>query len=208
MSKYIPISGFHTFDPIRNDPEGVIDAILASMAGDHRDLKGMASDVSEIRGLVEGVPSQVDKATLLFLSCVDWEAIEGSAAESMDSGKGSKEKLGRWPTEDGNAIAYLIENSTSKKTTLHELLAKLTLGLNPEFLGEEGFDLGKMGLELLGWVTADEVKELRREITRGLWAVKADEPFDGGVQDGFRHLSVILNGAEKRGLGLLMRRHS
>ena len=208
MSKYIPISGFHTFDPIRNDPEGVIDAILASMAGDHRDLKGMASDVSEIRGLVEGVPSQVDKATLLFLSCVDWEAIQGSAAESMDSGKGSKEKLGRWPTEDGNAIAYLIENSTSKKTTLHELLAKLTLGLNPEFLGEDGFDLGKMGLELLGWVTADEVKELRREITRGLWAVKADEPFDGGVQDGFRHLSVILNGAEKRGLGLLMRRHS
>lgn len=208
MSKYIPISGFHTFDPIRNDPESVIDAILASMAGDHRDLKQIATDVSEIGGLVEGVPSHADRATLLFLSCVDWKAAQGSAGESMDGGKGSKEKLGRWPTEDGNAIAYLIEYSTSKKNTLHELLAKLTLGLNPDFLGEEGFDRGKMGLELLGWVTADEVKELRREITRGLWSVKADEPFDGAVQDGFRHLSVILNGAEKRGLGLLMRRHS
>lgn len=208
MNKYIPVSGFHTLDPIRNDPERVIEAILASMAGDHRDLKEMVPDVSEIENLVEGVPSHVDKATLLFLSCVDWEAGRGSAAESMDGGKGSKEKLGRWPTEDGNAIAYLIEYSTSKNNTLHELLAKLTLGLNPEFLGEEGFDRGKMGLELLGWLTADEVKELRREITRGLWAVKANEPFDGGVQDGFRHLSVILNGAEKRGLGLLMRHHS
>ena len=208
MSKYIPVSGFHTLDPIRNDPEEIIEAILASMAGDHKDLKEMAPDVSEIENLVEGAPSHVDKATLLFLSCVDWGAMRGSAAESMDGGKGSKEKLGRWPTEDGNAIAYLIEHSTSKNNTLHELLAKLTLGLNPEFLGEEGFDRGKMGLDLLGWLTADEVKELRREITRGLWAVKANEPFDGGVQDGFRHLSVILNGAEKRGLGLLMRRHS
>ena len=208
MSKYIPVSGFHTLDPIRNDPEGVIDAILASMAGDHRGLKEIASDVLEVESLVEGVPSHVDKATLLFLSCVDWGAVQGSAAESMDGGTGSREKLGRWPTEDGNAIAYLIEYSTSKNNTLHELLAKLTLGLNPDFLGEEGFDRGKMGLELLGWVTADEVKELRREITRGLWSVKADEPFDGGVQDGFRHLSIILNGAEKRGLGLLMRRHS
>ena len=208
MSKYIPVSGFHTLDPIRNDPERVIDAILASMAGDHRGLKEIASDVLEVGSLVEGVPSHVDKATLLFLSCVDWGAVQGSAAESMDGGTGSREKLGRWPTEDGNAIAYLIEYSTSKNNTLHELLAKLTLGLNPDFLGEEGFDRDKMGLELLGWVTADEVKELRREITRGLWSVKADEPFDGGVQDGFRHLSVILNGAEKRGLGLLMRRHS
>ena len=70
MNKYIPVSGFHTLDPIRNDPERVIEAILASMAGDHRDLKEMVPDVSEIENLVEGIPSHVDKATLLFLSCV------------------------------------------------------------------------------------------------------------------------------------------
>ena len=104
MNKYIPVSGFHTLDPIRNDPERIIEAILASMAGDHRDLKEMVPDVSEIENLVEGVPSHVDKATLLFLSCVDWEAGRGSAAESMDGGKGSKEKLGRWPTEDLSLI--------------------------------------------------------------------------------------------------------
>ena len=69
MSKYIPISGFHTLDPIRNDPEEVIDAILASMAGDHRSLKEIAPDVSEIANLAEGVPSHVDKATLLPLMC-------------------------------------------------------------------------------------------------------------------------------------------
>ena len=208
MGKYVPTSGFHTLDPIRNDPEQVIDAILASVAGDHGDLKKVAPGVPEIESLVEGVPSDIDKATLLFLSCIDWGTSRISATDSLDGGKGSEEKLGRWPTEDGNAIAYLVEYSTSKKNTLHELLAKLTLGLNPDFLGEDGFDRGNMGLELLGWVTADEVKELRREITRGTWAVKADVPSDGGVQDGFRHLSAILNGAEKRGLGLLMRRHS
>ena len=208
MGKYIPISGFHTLDAIRNDPENVIEAILASVAGDHGDLKSVAKGVPEIENLVEGVPSNLDKATLLFLSCIDLEITRGPFAEPLDGGKGSKEKLGRWPTEDGNAIAYLIEYSIPKRNTLHELLAKLTLGLNPEFLGEEGFDKGPVGLELLGWVTASEVKELLREITRGSWTVKADEPFDGGVQDGFRHLSTILSGAEKRGLGLLMRRHS
>ncbi|MBH33134.1 MAG: hypothetical protein CMB75_01885 [Euryarchaeota archaeon] len=208
MAKYIPVSGFHTFDPLLIDPETVIDSILASMAGDHTELKGIVTKVPEIESLVEGVPSGLDKATLLFLSCVNWDADLGSASESMDSGKGSKEKLGRWPTEDGNAIAYLIEYSTCKNNVLHELLAKLTLGLNPDFLGEEGFDGDGKGLELLGWLTPNEVKELRREITRGLWSVKANEPFDGGVQDGFRHLSIILSGAEKRGLGLLMRRHS
>ena len=45
MGKYIPTSGFHTLDPIRNDPEQVIDAILASVAGDHGDLKKVAPGV-------------------------------------------------------------------------------------------------------------------------------------------------------------------
>ena len=34
------------------------------------------------------------------------------------------------------------------------------------------------------------------------------EPLDGGVADAFRHLTIILRGAEKRKCGILMRRHS
>mgnify|MGYP006220620219 FL=1 len=207
MSKYIPPSEYYTFDAIVNDPLEVVDAALASKAGDHTEIKKLANGVVEIDELPEGEPATIDVATMLFLACMDWDLFRDSS-KPLDGGKGSREKLGRWPTKDGNAIAYLIEYTDSPDQIIEELLAKLTLGFVPEFLGESGFDKGAFGLEMMGWITRAEVKELRREINRGRWSVKANEPFDGGVQDGFRHLDNLLRGAEKYRAGLLMRRHS
>ena len=207
MSKYIPPSEFYTFDAIVNDPIEVVEAVLASKAGDHTEIKKLANGVVEIDELPEGEPATIDVATMLFLACMDWDLFRDSS-KPLDGGKGSREKLGRWPTKDGNAIAYLIEYTDSPDQIIEELLAKLTLGFVPEFLGESGFDKGAFGLEMMGWITRAEVKELRREINRGRWSVKANEPFDGGVQDGFRHLDNLLRGAEKYRAGLLMRRHS
>jgi hypothetical protein len=65
-----------------------------------------------------------------------------------------------------------------------------------------------MGIELLGWLDSADVNELRKEIERGRWMVKSDEPLDGGVQDAFRHLLVFLRSASRRKCGILMRRHS
>ena len=207
MSKYIPPSEYYTFDAIVNDPIEVVEAVLASKAGDHTEIKKLANGVAEIDELPEGEPATIDVATMLFLACMDWDLFRDSS-KRLDGGKGSREKLGRWPTKDGNAIAYLIEYTDSPDQIIEELLAKLTLGFVPEFLGESGFDKGAFGLEMMGWITRAEVKELRREINRGRWSVKANEPFDGGVQDGFRHLDNLLRGAEKYRAGLLMRRHS
>ena len=207
MSKYIPPSEYYTFDAIVNDPIEVVEAVLASKAGDHTEIKKLANGVAEIDELPEGEPATIDVATMLFLACMDWDLFRDSS-KPLDGGKGSREKLGRWPTKDGNAIAYLIEYTDSPDQIIEELLAKLTLGFVPEFLGESGFDKGAFGLEMMGWITRAEVKELRREINRGRWSGKANEPFDGGVQDGFRHLDNLLRGAEKYRAGLLMRRHS
>ena len=207
MSKYIPPSEYYTFDAIVNDPIEVVEAVLASKAGDHTEIKKLANGVAGIDELPEGEPATIDVATMLFLACMDWDLFRDSS-KPLDGGKGSREKLGRWPTKDGNAIAYLIEYTDSPDQIIEELLAKLTLGFVPEFLGESGFDKGAFGLEMMGWITRAEVKELRREINRGRWSVKANEPFDGGVQDGFRHLDNLLRGAEKYRAGLLMRRHS
>ena len=207
MNNYIPPSEYYTFDAIVNDPIEVVEAVLASKAGDHTDIKKLTNGVVEIDELPEGEPATIDVATMLFLACMDWDLFKDSS-KSLDGGKGSREKLGRWPTKDGNAIAYLIEYTDSPDQVIEELLAKLTLGFVPEFLGESDFDKGAFGLEMMGWITYAEVKELRREINRGRWTVKANEPFDGGVQDGFRHLDNLLRGAEKYRAGLLMRRHS
>lgn len=207
MSKYIPPSEYYTFDAIVNDPIEVVEPVLASKAGDHTEIKKLTNGVVEIDELLEGEPATIDVATMLFLACMDWNVFRDSS-KPLDGGKGSREKLGRWPTNDGNAIAYLIEYTDSPNQIIEELLAKLTLGFLPEFLGESGFDKGAFGLEMMGWITHAEVKELRREINRGRWSVKANEPFDGGVQDGFRHLDNLLRGAEKYQAGLLMRRHS
>ena len=207
MSKYIPPSEYYTFDAIVNDPIEVVEAVLASKVGDHTEIKKLANGVAEIDELPEGEPATIDVATMLFLACMDWDLFRDSS-KPLDGGKGSREKLGRWPTKDGNAIAYLIEYTDSPDQIIEELLAKLTLGFVPEFLGESDFDKGAFGLEMMGWITYAEVKELRREINRGRWSVKANEPFDGGVQDGFRHLDNLLRGAEKYRAGLLMRRHS
>jgi hypothetical protein len=75
-------------------------------------------------------------------------------------------------------------------------------------IGQSGFSEGAGGIELLGWLDSADVRDLRKEIERGGWSVKSDEPLDGGVQDAFRHLLVFLRSASKRKCGIMMRRHS
>ena len=127
----------------------------------------------------------------------------------MDGGH-SRERLGRFPSNDGNAIEYLIEYTVERKeeTVLHALLGKLGRGLTGLGSGKTGFSEGTGGIELLGWLEVSDVLDLRKEIERGGWSVKSDEPLDGGVQDALRHLLVFLRSASKRKCGILMRRHS
>ncbi|HJL55102.1 MAG: hypothetical protein QGF28_04425 [Candidatus Thalassarchaeaceae archaeon] len=208
MSSYVPPTPFHTFDPTRGDPLDLIPAIKSSMNGNHGDLIGIVGGNLGLPSLSEGVETPLDPATMLMLSLMDWQE-GGRAPMPLDSGH-SRERLGRFPSEDGNAIEYLLTYTKEGDGSLclHRLLEKLGRGLHEESLGEPEFSTGAGGIELLGWIDEGEVPELRKEIERGAWSVASDEPNDGGVQDAFRHLLVILRSARRRGCGLLMRRHS
>jgi len=210
MGSYIRTSSFHTFDPIRLSPDSLIEPINESMNGRHGDLLGLVGVYNVLPELKEGEPSPIDRATSLFISILDWQD-DGEVPRSLDRGH-SRERLGRFPSNDGNAIEYLIEYTIESKgeTGLHLLLGKLVRGLsdNGEGVGKSGFGAGTGGIELLGWLEASDVLDLRKEIERGGWSVKSDEPLDGGVQDAFRHLLVFLRAASKRKCGILMRKHS
>ena len=207
MSRYIPPSPFYTFEPIRHDPLELIPLIQSSQGGDHAEIKSLDSVPSSILDLEEGNKPSIDPAMMLFLCSVDWKG-DGEMPEPLDRGV-SRERIGRFPIEGGNAIEYLLNHTIEKsEENLHDLLAKLTLGLDEEFLGEGGFSSGLGGLELCGWLDSRDVTNLRRAIQKGKWTVNPSEPLDGGVADAFRHLTIILRGAEKRKCGILMRRHS
>jgi len=207
MSRYIPPSPFYTFEPIRHDPLELIPLIQSSQGGDHAEIKSLDSVPSSILDLEEGNKPSIDPAMMLFLCSVAWKG-DGEMPEPLDRGV-SRERIGRFPIEGGNAIEYLLNHTIEKsEENLHDLLAKLTLGLDEEFLGEGGFSSGLGGLELCGWLDSRDVTNLRRAIQKGKWTVNPSEPLDGGVADAFRHLTIILRGAEKRKCGILMRRHS
>ena len=208
MGNYIRPSSFHTFDPIRLTPDSLIGPINESMSGKHGNLLALMEGFEVMPQLREGEPSPIDRATSLFLTILDWQD-GGGAPRALDGGH-SRERLGRFPSNDGNAIEYLIEFTTESDggSDLHYLLGKLGDGLSEESVGQTGFREGSGGIELLGWLGPDDVMGLRKEIERGGWSVRSDEPLDGGVQDAFRHLLVFLRSASKRKCGILMRRHS
>ena len=207
MSRYISPSPFHTFEPLQHDPLDLIPPIQCSQGGDHSEIKSLEGVPSSIIELEEGENPPIDPAMMLFLCSVAWKE-DGGIPEPLDRGV-SRDRIGRFPIEGGNAIEYLLNHRIEKTDDgLHDLLAKLTLGLDEEFLGEGGFSSGKGGLELCGWLDKKDVINLRRAIQKGKWAVDPSEPIDGGVADAFRHLTIILRGAEKRRCGILMRKHN
>ena len=207
MGSYIPPSSFHTFDPIRNSPGLMVNGIIDSISGNHEELLLSTPGIEEVAGLNDGEGATLDRATLLFISVLDWQD-DWSVPRSLDRGH-SRERLGRFPIDDGNAIEYLLRyTKEGDGSDLHFLLEKLCRGLNEDAFGHSGFSEGSGGIEMLGWLDGKDVSKIRREIEKGAWSVKSDEPLDGGVQDAFRHLLVFLRAAVKRKCGILMRRHS
>ena len=200
-------SAFYTFDPMKVDAKELIDPILKSIEGQHKELLNVTSRSSSLPILKEGEGVRFDRATMLFLASLDWKET-GSTPEQLCKNN-IKEKIGRFPTSDGNAIKYLLKNTSldSDDNKFHEVLSKLMNGLSEDSLGFSGFQRGMGGLELMGWLSSEEVVETLKIIKDGEWSISADEPYDGGVQEIIRHLVMILRVAERRSCGILMRRH-
>jgi hypothetical protein len=200
-------SAFFTFDPMRIDAEELIEPIIKSIGGEHEELLQLINNEDSFPSLIEGENARFDQATMLFISSLDWKEGRGIPEQLCKSN--IREKIGRFPTSDGNSIKYLIQNTSSDNdiNRLHELLFKLMDGLSEKNLGHSGFQEGVGGMELMGWINHKEVTELIKTIKKGEWAISADEIFDGGVQEIIRHLMMLLLTAERRSCGILMRRH-
>ena len=200
-------SAFYTFDPMKVDAKELIDPILKSIKGQHKELLNVTSRSASLPILIEGEGVRFDRATMLFLASLDWKET-GETPEQLCKNN-IKEKIGRFPTSDGNAIKYLLKNTSldSDDNKFHEVLSKLMNGLSEDSLGFSGFQRGMGGLELMGWLSSEEVVETLKIIKDGEWSISADEPYDGGVQEIIRHLVMILRVAERRSCGILMRRH-
>ena len=148
-----------------------------------------------------------DDATILFIALRE-TTDDGGPAEPLDRGI-SMERLGRFPSDDGNAIAYLREYliPESDGDTGSTLLTQLDSGFRQESRGHDNLSVGFGGLKLHGWLTINDVANLRTYLQKSSWKVASDELLDGGVREIVRHLVIILKTAEKRGVGILMRAH-
>jgi|TARA_B110000914_G_scaffold36614_1_gene29616 hypothetical protein len=208
MNKNIQPSAFYTFDPTKLDIEAVIKPIEMSFKGEHEELIALVSNIKSFPKLQKSKAPKMDKATILFISVIDWQS-DGGAPIPLDKNN-IKERIGRFPTSDGNAIKYLLTYTSQEdhESRLHELLYKLMNGLSEEDFGLKGYDKGIAGLEMMGWLNYAEVGELKLIIQKGKWIVSADEPFDGGIQEIFKNLVKLLKSAERRECGILMRKHS
>jgi len=210
------ITPFHTFDPMQGAASELAD-MLDSVRNGEDDPFGTLSNTHpstakklESEGVVlsngrTGI--EWDDATILFIALKATEE-NGSPAEPLDKGV-SMDRLGRFPTNDGNAIGYLraflIPATEDEEGS--QLLRQLDGGLRKETRGHDMLSIGFGGLSLHGWLTTDEVTILRLYLQKSAWKVSKNEEFDGGVRDVVRHLLIMLKTAEKRGMGILMRSH-
>jgi len=158
---------------------------------------------------------QWDRATLLFTACLE---VDGEGRPLQVGERLTRERFGRFPDHDGSALAYFVEHirpnrsitdndGSSMYDRIVALLAQLNEGLTEAHHGHDGYESGFGGLQMLGHLSASEVSELRRLLSGRAWTVSFDEPFDGGVADVAKHFTTLLKAAERRGVGLVHRRH-
>lgn len=205
---------FHTLDPVSGQ---VVETVLRSL---ERPDDGKAWSTvleAEPRSIerlgMEPSPScrsdvGLDDATLLFLLAL--RRKEDGDRLTVAEGR-HVERFGRFPEAQGCLLTYVL--NWMRPTRGHEadferlanLLARLAKGLDDE---HPQATEGASGLRLHGWLASDDVSDLRVLLMGRCWTVAADEPLDGGMRDAVNHLTAMLRGAERRGVGLLHRSHA
>lgn len=208
------ITPFHTLDPMLCEGFEEFVGVLESQSSEAFDefMKKYPQIAEKLENegadlVIDFSNPQWDSATYLFVA---YRAIQddGAPAEPLDRGI-SMERIGRFPSRDGNAISYLrqFHIAPDGDEKMSALLEQLDLGLRSEARGHRRLSEGFGGLNLHGWLTSKQVGELRLALQKSAWSVSKDETFDGGVRDIVRHLLILLKSAEKRNLGILMRSH-
>ncbi|MBJ14815.1 MAG: hypothetical protein CMB70_05550 [Euryarchaeota archaeon] len=154
---------------------------------------------------------QWDDPTLLFTltRMLDSDSIPMMLGEDKN-----RERFGRFPHSTGSALRYIRENVRQVGPQSNEMYDDLVMHLDylltrcdVDHVGDGRFMEGQAGLNIMGFLSGDEVKILRTSLLGGGWTVARDEPIDGGVRDAIRHLSPLLLAAERNNAGLIHRKH-
>jgi len=201
---------FLTIDPMISERLNPVFQALDS--GDWKEVVENDDDL-RIRLVTQGaeVPDERssikwDDANLFFLSCIELTKI--GQPFPLEAGI-SKERFGRFPFGDGSPVTYLRNwireprRNPEEFPRLTQMLENLDTRLVDTSMGK-----GTGKLEMRGWLTNQETRELRKLLASKSWTPSAEEPLDGGCQDCAKHLLALLRAAEKRRCGVLLRVHN
>ena len=152
---------------------------------------------------------------ILFTSCVELtnDGRPLPLGETM-----TRERFGRFPYGDGSALGYLLEFMRPNRSItdhdgqsiydgLVQLLEQLAHGCEEQQRGHQRFEDGFGGMRIHGFLRAEEVRLLRKNLASRAWTASYEEPLDGGVADVAKHFTTLLKAAERRRVGLALRTH-
>ena len=218
-------TAFFTLDAFDGDlASPLMAAIEQAMNGDEQEWTNLVEAQPTLRErlIQQGIetPSsfttiQWDPAMILFTSCVELTS-DGRPlplGETM-----TRERFGRFPYGDGSALGYLLEfmrpnrsitdhDGQSNYDGLVQLLDQLAHGCEEQQRGHQRFEDGFGGMQIHGFLRAEEVRQLRKNLASRAWTASYEEPLDGGVADVAKHFTTLLKAAERRRVGLALRTH-
>ncbi len=212
---------FHVFTLIRGDiPCALVAALEEAHRGNEAQLARLLSSDSALAAIFEKENCSFSAgrkgckksdSTLLFIGLTALD--ESGERMRIDDNQQTRERLGRYDTEDGNALNYLLMWSGDSDSTTQTgedgfltLIEKLNSRLSAEGRGHSRFSQGDFH-DLQGYLTEGECVSLDSMLRKGQFKVLADEPLDGGVADIVRQLKIVVRCAARNGLGLLHYTH-
>ena len=218
-------TAFFTLDAFDGDlASPLMAAIEQAMNGDEQEWNNLVEAQPTLRERLvqQGIetPSSFatirwDPAMILFTSCVEL-TTDGRPlplGETM-----TRERFGRFPYGDGSALGYLLEYMRPNRSItdhdgqsiydgLVQLLEQLAHGCEEQQRGHQRFEDGFGGMQIHGFLRAEEVRLLRKNLASRAWTASYEEPLDGGVADVAKHFTTLLKAAERRRVGLALRTH-
>ena len=218
-------TAFFTLDAFDGDlASPLMAAIEQAMNGDEQEWNNLVEAQPTLRErlIQQGIetPSSFttirwDPAMILFTSCVELtnDGRPLPLGETM-----TRERFGRFPYGDGSALGYLLEFMRPNRSItdhdgqsiydgLVQLLEQLAHGCEEQQRGHQRFEDGFGGMQIHGFLRAEEVRQLRKNLASRAWTASYEEPLDGGVADVAKHFTTLLKAAERRRVGLALRTH-
>ena len=218
-------TAFFTLDAFDGDlASPLMAAIEQAMNGDEQEWNNLVEAQPTLRErlIQQGIetPSSFttirwDPAMILFTSCVELtnDGRPLPLGETM-----TRERFGRFPYGDGSALGYLLEFMRPNRSItdhdgqsiydgLVQLLEQLAHGCEEQQRGHQRFEDGFGGMRIHGFLRAEEVRLLRKNLASRAWTASYEEPLDGGVADVAKHFTTLLKAAERRRVGLALRTH-